>query len=110
MEVPTVLSFASLQQQTAEHIVNIPVPRGRGGSGGGGGGGLQGFLQGQNPAAVVEQIVDIPVPGGAFHDLHPDLGSAASSAAKKVRRMPGVVRRLLIMMVPCFVVTFGYRS
>ena len=33
VEVPTVLSFASLQQQTLEHIVNIPVPRGRGGSG-----------------------------------------------------------------------------
>ena len=37
VEVPTVLSFASLQQQTVEHIVNIPVPRGCGGSGCGGG-------------------------------------------------------------------------
>ena len=87
-----------------EHIVNISVPRGRGGSGGGGGGGLQGFLQGQNGAALFEQIVDIPVPGGSFHDLHPDPGSAASSAvsrdeafqwvfhtflrSKKVRRRP----------------------
>ena len=110
VEVPTILSFASLQQQTVERTVNIPVPRGRGGSGGGGGGGLhgflpgqshslpseqivdnpalrggggggpQGFLEGQNPAAFVEQSVDIPVPGGAFHDFHPDPRSAASSA------------------------------
>ena len=51
-----------------------------------------------------EQIVDIKVPGGSFHDLHPDPGSAASSAvsrdeafqwvfhtflrSKKVRRRP----------------------
>ena len=76
--VPTDLSFASLQEQTVEHIVNIPVPRGRGSSGSGGG--LRGFLPGQNPAAVVEQSVDIPVLGGAIHDLHPDPGSPASSA------------------------------
>ena len=30
VEVPTLLSLASLQQQTAEHIVDIPVPHGRG--------------------------------------------------------------------------------
>ena len=29
VEVPTVVSFASLQQQTVEQIVNLPVPRGR---------------------------------------------------------------------------------
>ena len=40
VEVPTILSFASLQQQTAERIIDIPVPRGHGGSGGGG---LHGF-------------------------------------------------------------------
>ena len=43
-------SCASLQQQTVEHIVNIPVRRGRWGSGGGGGGGLHGFLPGQSRA------------------------------------------------------------
>ena len=77
VEVPTVLFFASLQQQTVEHIVNILVPRGRGSSCSGGGGGLEGFLQGQNGAALFEQNVDIPVPGGSFHDLHPDPGSAS---------------------------------
>ena len=33
VEVPTVSSFPSLQQQTVEHISKIPVPSGRGGSG-----------------------------------------------------------------------------
>ena len=44
VEVPTIAS-SSLQQQTAEQIIDIPVP-GRGG--GGGRGGLQGFPSGQN--------------------------------------------------------------
>ena len=55
---------------SCEQIIDNPVPRGRGDHGG-----LQGFHQGQNPAAVVEQSVDISVLGGAFHDLHPDPGS-----------------------------------
>ena len=54
VEVPTILSFASLQQQTVEHTVNIPVPRGHGGSGGG----LHGFLPGQSYSLSSEQIVD----------------------------------------------------
>ena len=59
VEVPTIVSFSSLQQQTAEQIIDIPVP-GRGG--GGGRGGLQGFSSGQNSTArLVEQNVDIPV-------------------------------------------------
>ena len=45
VEVPTELSFASLQQQTAEQNVDIFGTRGRGGSGGGG---LYGFLPGQS--------------------------------------------------------------
>ena len=40
-------------------------------------------LQGPNPAALVEQKVDIPFPGGAFHDPHPDPGLAASSAVSR---------------------------
>ena len=48
VEVPTILSFASLQQQTVEHTVNIPVPRGRGGLGGG----LRGFLPGTESSSV----------------------------------------------------------
>ena len=63
VHVPTVVSFSSLQQLTAEQIVNIPVP---GGDGGGGCGGLQGSLPRLNSAALhVEQTVDIPVPGRA---------------------------------------------
>ena len=61
---------------SSEHIIDNPVPRGRGDHGG-----LQGFLQGQNPAAIVVQSVGIPAIGGAFHDLHP--GSPASSAVSR---------------------------
>ena len=39
-EVPTIISYSSLQQRTSEQIVDIPVPQGRGGRGGHGG--LQG--------------------------------------------------------------------
>ena len=38
MHVPTVVSYSSLQQLTAEQIVDIPVP---GGDGGGGRGSLR---------------------------------------------------------------------
>ena len=63
VHVPTVVSYSSLQQLTAEQIVDIPVP---GGDGGGGRGSLQGFPPRQNSAALhVEQTVDIPVPGRA---------------------------------------------
>ena len=75
--VPTVLSFASLQQQTVEHIVNIPVPPGRGDHGG-----LHGLHQGQNTAAVVEQSVDIPVSAGGGPQLR-DLGGSRSSAVSR---------------------------
>ena len=60
LEVPTIVSFSSLQQQTAEQITDIPVP-GRGDVRGEQGD-LQGFASGQNsPALTVEQNVDIPV-------------------------------------------------
>ena len=83
VHVPTVVSFSSLQQLTAEQIVNIPVP---GGDGGGRCGGLQGSLPRQNSAALnVEQTVDIPVPGragGGRGGLQgfPEQGSTASSS------------------------------
>ena len=35
VEVPTIVSYASLQQRTAEPIIDIPVPEGRGDRGGG---------------------------------------------------------------------------
>ena len=48
VEVPKVLSFSSLQQQTAEQIIDIPVPhRRRRGQGG-----LQGSRAGQNSTAA----------------------------------------------------------
>ena len=57
VEVPTIISFSSLQSVVSN--IDIPVPRVRGGRGGG----LPGFRPGQgSPAADVEQIVGIPVP------------------------------------------------
>ena len=57
---------------------DIPVPGARGSSGNGG---LQGFFPEQSfPHSSVEQIVDIPVPGGGLQDFLPDQASAASSA------------------------------
>ena len=71
VHVPTVVSYSSLQQLTAEQIVDIPVP---GRVGGGGRGGLQGSLPRQNSAALhVEQKVDIPVPGRAGEGGRGDL-------------------------------------
>ena len=48
MDVPTVVSYSSLQQRSAEQIVDIPVP---GRAGGEGRGGLQSVLPVQNSAA-----------------------------------------------------------
>ena len=57
VEVPTIVSFSSLQLLTDKQIVDIPVP----GCGGGGRGGFQGSHLGQrSTAGVAEQIVDIP--------------------------------------------------
>ena len=84
VHVPTAVSYSSLQQLTAEQIVDIPVP---GGDGGGERGGLQGSLPRQNSAALhVEQTVDIPVPGRAGGGRRgglqgfPGQGSTASSS------------------------------
>ena len=74
VEVPTIVSYSSFQQRSAEQIVDIPVPRGRGRR-------RQGVLLGQSSAAFdAEQTVDIPVPGGGPHVLLPDPGASASSA------------------------------
>ena len=95
VHVPTVVSYSSLQQLTAEQIVDIPVP---------GGGGGRGSLQGsrvrprpnraaycgadsraedrfprQNPAADVGQFPDIPARRG-LSDFLPGQGSSASSS------------------------------
>ena len=65
VEVPTIVSFSSLQRTVEKHV-DIPVPR-RGGRNAG----LQGFLPGQSSTAsqlsleriserIAEQIVDFP--------------------------------------------------
>ena len=69
VEVPTIMSFISLQQQTAEQIVDIPVS-GRGGELGG----LQGLHRGQSSTAFLEQVAESPVPGGGLQDFQPVQG------------------------------------
>ena len=81
VEVPTIVSYSSLQRNM-EQNVDIPVP-GRGGRSSG----LQGFLPEQGSTATrsskkdisertVEQIVDIP--GGGLQDFRPGLSSSSS--------------------------------
>ena len=88
VEVPTIISYSSLQR-TVEQNVNIPVP-GRGGQHVG----LQGFLPRQRSTAlhasqersserIVEQIVDSRVLGG---------GSSASSSSSREHAGEGVFR------------------
>ena len=61
VEVPTIISYSSLQKRNAEQIIDIPVPHDR--SGRGGGGGLQGFSRGQGTTAFRgAEFSDIPVP------------------------------------------------
>ena len=59
--------------ETAEQIVEIPVPRSDGA------GDLQGFPRGQGSTAFSEQIAEFPDPGGG-QDFQPVQGSAASSS------------------------------
>ena len=79
MDVPTIISYSSLQR-AVEPTIDIPVPQARRR----GGGGLQGFRTGQGtPAADVEQIVEIPVPqcrrrrSGGLQSSLPGQGSTA---------------------------------
>ena len=85
VEVPTIVSFSSLQRNL-EQSVDIPVP-GRGGRIAG----LQGFLPRQSPTAlhgsqeciserIVEQNVDFAV-GGGLQDFLPGQSSSASSSS-----------------------------
>ena len=77
MEVPTIISYTSLLQQTMEQNVAIPV-RGRGGRNAG----LQGFLPEQSSTAsqlslertserTAEQFVGFPVSRGGLPDFRP---------------------------------------
>ena len=92
VEVPTIVSFSSLQR-IMEQTVDIPVPQGGGGRVGVRS--LQGF-PGQSstaycgadfPAATAEQNVDIPVPRGD-RTLH----SASTSSVLPVTASEGVFR------------------
>ena len=86
VEVPTIVSYSSLLQQTMEQNVDIPV-LGRGGRNAG----LQGFLSRQSSTAqlasqertserILEQIVDSRVVGGGLQDFRPGQSSSASSS------------------------------
>ena len=84
VDVPSIVSYSSFQQRSAEQIVDIPVPHGRGRR-------RQGFLPGQaSSASVSEQIIDIPVPrrGGSGsrgpQGFHPRQSSAAFHAVQNV--------------------------
>ena len=90
VEVPTIVSFSSLQR-TVEQNVDIPVV-----GGGGAGGGLSGFLPGQQFSMPAEQIVDNPAPclgfGGGVQDFQPVQGSAASCSVSLGHAGEGVCR------------------
>ena len=74
VEVPTIISYSSLLQQTLEQNVDIPV-RGRGGRNVD----LQGFLPRQTSTApAVAQIVDNPASGGGLQGFRPGQSSSAS--------------------------------
>ena len=84
VEVPTVLTLSFLQQQRAEQIVDIPVPRGRGRR-------RQGFLPEPDcTASVAGQTIDIPVPrrggsgSGGPQGFDPRQDSTASVAVQNV--------------------------
>ena len=81
VEVPTIISYSSLQRTVEQHV-DIPVP-----GGGGSISGLQGFSSGQSSTAlpskkriserIVEQIVD-PVCRGGHHGSLSGHGSSSS--------------------------------
>ena len=118
VEVPTIISFSSLQRTveqnvgisvvggsgaggglsgflpgqsysfTAEQIVDNPVPRPRGA------GDLQGLSRGQSSTAFSEQIAEFPDPGGGREDFQPVQGSAVSSSDSPGQAGQGVFSTL----------------
>ena len=98
VEVPTIISYSSLQR-TVEHHVDNPVP-----GGGGSISGLQGFSSKQSSTAlrfskkriserIVEQIVD-PVSSGGLHGFLSGHGSSSSHSPAGVEERadePGTV-------------------
>ena len=112
VEVPTVVSFALLQQHTAERIIDIPV-LGRGG--GGGWEGFQGFSSRQNSTArPVEQNVEIQVPRhrrhqGGLHGFLPGQGVLQRSVEQiaEIPVLPVEVRTSLILVLQAPAVSRG---
>ena len=74
VDVPTVVSFSSLQQLTAEQIVDFPVP---GRAGGGGRGGLQGSRPGQGSTASSSHVGAADGAGQGFFRTFPQLKKSA---------------------------------
>ena len=83
VEVPTIVSYSSPQQRTAEQIIDIPVPHGRGRAGQAG---LRSSSQGQGSTAFRGvDLVDIPVPRrGGLHGPASAASSSHSSGAVDV--------------------------
>ena len=90
VEVPTIISYSSLQLRNVQQTIDIPVPHDRGGRGGGGG--LQGFSRGQGATAFYgADHADFPVPHGRVGgERLPGQGSAASSSQCAVGSALGV--------------------
>ena len=97
VEVPTIISYSSLQRNV-EQNVDIPV-LGRGGRNVG----LQGFpprqsstvqlaSQERSSERIVEQIVDSRVVGGGLQDFRPVQGSSASSSSSREHAGEGFFR------------------
>ena len=89
VEVPTIISYSSLQRTVEQHV-DIPVP-----GGGGPSSGLQGFSSGESSTAtpscktriserIVEQIFD-PVSSGGFHGFFLGQGSSSSRSPTGVQ-------------------------
>ena len=90
LEVPTIVSFSSLQR-AVEQYGDIPVPHGCGGLGGEGG--FQGFSPGQGSAAYSgAEFVGIPVPGrGWWRGSREGLQCACPGLNSTVRSVEQIV-------------------
>ena len=90
VEVPTVLSYSSLQQLIVEQTVDIPVP---GRAGGGERGGLQGFSGQGSTASCGADRVDIPVPrSGGLQGSRP--GQRSSSWSRLLQNTDAGIQRV----------------
>ena len=105
VEVPTIISYSSLQRTVEQHVDNTVL----------GGGGpisvLQGFSFGQSSTAtpsskkrisgrIVEQIVD-PVSSGRFQGSLPGQGSSSSHSPAGVEERADELVKGLFALLPC---------